>query len=102
MAGYMWTDTVPSTTDSCNTSSGTINSTEIYSDCIVVSAETIYIPCYNADNLVSRQFRLLVEDVLYVGILPLVAVVGVVTNIINCVVFFHQGLTDRVSLCLFR
>ena len=102
MAVYTYPDIVSSTTDTFNTSSLTTYNTDTYGDCMIVSPETVHVPCDNDGNLLSWRLRLLVEDALYVGILPLLAVGGVLTNVINCVVFFHQGLKDRVSLCLFR
>ena len=102
MAVHTWSHTLSPSTETFNLSSLTTNATETYGDCIVVSQETVHVPCDNADNLISLPSRQLAQDVLYVGVLPLLTIIGIVTNVVNCIVFFQQGLRDRVSLCLFR
>ncbi|XP_025077853.1 uncharacterized protein LOC112554331 [Pomacea canaliculata] len=42
----------------------------------------------------SRKF-------VYIGFIPLAFVVGAIANVLNCLVFCRQGLSDRINLCLF-
>nr|KAG5699409.1 hypothetical protein BaRGS_016255 [Batillaria attramentaria] len=46
------------------------------------------------------MFRLL-EEITGCGISPILLLVGVSTNIVNCLVFYRQGLKERMNLCLF-
>lgn len=55
----------------------------------------------SSSDQTAREFRRLVEFVCYAGLTTLVCLIGIPTNIINCVVFQRQGLSDRVNLCLF-
>ncbi|XP_025099142.1 uncharacterized protein LOC112566928 [Pomacea canaliculata] len=62
---------------------------------------TIRAQTYDTDTVVSREiyttFRLI-----FVGFLALVlAILGISTNVVNCLVFQRQGLGDRMNLCLF-
>lgn len=53
------------------------------------------------NSLVSKDLRMAVEFVFYTGLSSLVCLVGIPTNILNCWVFWHQGLKDRMNICLF-
>ncbi|KAK7116346.1 hypothetical protein V1264_002040 [Littorina saxatilis] len=70
------------------------------SECVRLSLSSLKI-CSQRDTVMSQASRAWMEDVMYIGLLPLLAVVGVLTNVINCVVFNAQGLKDRVNMCLF-
>lgn len=48
------------------------------------------------DNEVLR----LVEAVCYSGLIPLLCVISVPANVLNCLVFWRQGLQERMNLCL--
>lgn len=52
-------------------------------------------------SAVSREGREVVEAVFYAGLSTLVCIIGIPTNLINIFVFWHQGLKDRMNLCLF-
>ncbi|KAL8620635.1 hypothetical protein ACOMHN_029525 [Nucella lapillus] len=75
--------------------------TAVGSGCVELSPDRLN-PCESVHNLISRATRLVVDDVVYVGLLPLLTLVEVVTGVINMAVFVTQGLGDRVNLCLFR
>lgn len=60
--------------------------------------------CLTTINLacdISDDIRHIVETVCSAGLTTVVCVFGVPTNIINCIVFWRQGLKDRMNLCLF-
>ncbi|XP_025097953.1 uncharacterized protein LOC112566176 [Pomacea canaliculata] len=52
-------------------------------------------------SLISKETRKLVEMVCLSGLTTLVYLIGIPANIINCIVFWRQGLKDRMNLCLF-
>lgn len=52
-------------------------------------------------SVVSRETREVVETIVYSGVAALLCITGIPTNIINCGVFWRQGLKDRMNLCLF-
>ena len=61
-----------------------------------------FVPCNNPGNILSARVADLVDLVVYGGIFPVLVTYGVISNVINMVVFAHQGLSDRIHLCLFR
>lgn len=52
-------------------------------------------------NDISEETRNIIENVCFAGVLLPICFVGIPSNIINCVVFWKQGLGDRMNLCLF-
>ena len=54
------------------------------------------------DDPISSAVVLVVERTVLVGLLPALIICGVTMNVINMAVFFRQGLSDRINLCLFR
>ncbi|XP_076456346.1 uncharacterized protein LOC143290716 [Babylonia areolata] len=62
---------------------------------------TFFIPCDNPRNVISPRAAEVVDLVVYVGIMPVMVTSGVITNVINMIVFARQGLSDRIHLCLF-
>lgn len=50
---------------------------------------------------VSQRVRYVVDVVFYTGLTTLACLMGGLSNIVNCVVFWRQGLQDRMNLCLF-
>lgn len=48
-----------------------------------------------------RETRQVIEAVFYGGVSSVVCLIGIPTNILNCLVFGRQGLQDRMNLCLF-
>lgn len=49
----------------------------------------------------SQRTRYLAEVICYIGLTTPICLLGILTNIVNCIVFAHQGLQDRMNLCLF-
>ncbi|KAL8566571.1 hypothetical protein ACOMHN_054793 [Nucella lapillus] len=60
-----------------------------------------FLPCDNPRNVISPFVAEIVDLVVFGGILPVLVTSGVITNVINMVVFARQGLSDRIHLCLF-
>lgn len=52
-------------------------------------------------SIVSSETRYLLEIIFHAGITTSVCLVGILANLMNCLVFCNQGLQDRTSLCLF-
>lgn len=63
-------------------------------------AET-FIPWDNPQGIMTYKQYLSVVFYYNIILKPLVVVVGVSTNVVNCLVFRRQGLRDRMNLCLF-
>ena len=61
-----------------------------------------FLPWNNPNNIITYSTFRDVQFVFSCVLDPLLWVLGVSTNVINCVVFFRQGLKDRMNLCLFR
>ena len=61
----------------------------------------MFIPWNNPDNIISVQTLLSFEKVVTCGVSLILLIVGVPTNLLNCLVFYRQGLRDRMNLCLF-
>ena len=66
-----------------------------------ISIEDDYLPWDNPDNIISYETYLLMERGLFCYAIPTLFFVGVPANLLNCVVFYRQGLRDRMNLCLF-
>ena len=66
-----------------------------------ISSEDDYLPWDNPDNIISYETYLLMERGLFCYAIPTLFLVGVPANLLNCVVFYRQGLRDRMNLCLF-
>ncbi|XP_025080461.1 uncharacterized protein LOC112555905 [Pomacea canaliculata] len=65
-----------------------------------VSASCVFAPRDHPGDILSYKVYLTVLFVLQCVIEPVVVVVGVPSNIISCVVFWRQGLGDRMNVCL--
>ena len=119
-----WPTTVFYSTDSraalSDVSSTWLSNATLYNDVLLNSnndspPRKIFIPCDNAENLVDKATREVVEGLLLMTVLPQqfrgqqrsfipptsLELFGVTTNVINCMVFVRQGLRDRINLCLF-
>nr|KAG5702789.1 hypothetical protein BaRGS_001871 [Batillaria attramentaria] len=68
--------------------------------CFVLQLQA-YIPWDNPQNLISASVTLLVSRLKSFYVLPALVLVGCSTNCINMVVFYKQGLRERINLCLF-
>lgn len=53
------------------------------------------------DDLVSEEFYKVARSIFAGFLLFILCLVGVLTNLLNCLVFLRQGLRDRMNLCLF-
>ncbi|XP_025116134.1 uncharacterized protein LOC112577299 [Pomacea canaliculata] len=62
--------------------------------------KTSLIPWDNPHDLLSHRDYLLAAFILSCVVKPVVVAVGLPSNIINCVVFWRQGLQDRMNVCL--
>ena len=60
-----------------------------------------YLPWNNPDNVITLETTVVFLKVIGGFFIPLLSSVGVVANVINCLVFFHHGLRDRINLLLF-
>ena len=60
-----------------------------------------FVPCNNPHNLLDKATAAQVERLLHLTLLPSLELFGVITNVINCLVFVRHGLRDRINLCLF-
>nr|KAG5712026.1 hypothetical protein BaRGS_020752 [Batillaria attramentaria] len=60
-----------------------------------------FLPTDNPENIISLETYLLLDEIVYCGICPVLFLVGVPSNVLNCIVFFRQGIRDRMNMCLF-
>lgn len=59
---------------------------------------------YSSSNMTcatNSTTRLIVESFFLTGVTSVIIVVGIPTNLISCLVFWRQGLKDRMKVCLF-
>ena len=61
----------------------------------------VFIPWDNPHNIISFETFLNFENVMTCGVSLFLFLIGVPTNLLNCLVFYRQGLRDRMNLCLF-
>ena len=65
------------------------------------SGEDNFVPWDNPDNIISFETFIAIESVIYCYINPIVFCIGVPANVLNCVVFFRQGLSLKNKFCCF-
>jgi hypothetical protein len=65
------------------------------------SQMTAFLPWNNPRNVIPLQMFLVIDHILTCNILPTIFLVGVPTNLLNIVIFYRQGLRDRMNFCLF-
>ena len=63
---------------------------------------TPFLPWNNPDNVITHSTFRDIEFTFNCVLDSLLWLLGVSTNVINCVVFHRQGLRDRMNFCLFR
>ncbi|XP_025099587.1 probable G-protein coupled receptor frpr-1 [Pomacea canaliculata] len=68
--------------------------------CIVVRSDS-YKPWENPYDLVSHKAEILVRIILNATATPLLFLFGFPANILNAVVFYRQGIGERINMCLF-
>ena len=61
----------------------------------------VLVPWDNLHNIISFETFLAFENVMTCGVSLILFLIGVPTNLLNCLVFYRQGLRDRMNLCLF-
>ena len=69
-------------------------------NCVILDVNTT-IPCDNSHNLISLEAEFLLDRVKATVLIPILFLVGFPANYINMVVFFKQGLKERLNLCIF-
>ena len=70
-------------------------------NCRVVTTQFTYIPWANPSNLISLETTLLIVQLLAGVLVPVMAFLGLVLNVLNGLVFYKQGLRERINLLLF-
>ncbi|KAL8618737.1 hypothetical protein ACOMHN_015147 [Nucella lapillus] len=66
-----------------------------------VSSIDVFLPWNNPFNVISEQTYLTVKTIMFCYVSSGLFLIGVSSNFINCVVFYRQGLRERMNLCLF-
>ncbi|XP_025101169.1 probable G-protein coupled receptor 32 [Pomacea canaliculata] len=66
-----------------------------------VTKATSFLPSSNPNGIMKYETYLLCEYILSCWLHNAITLVGVPTNLISCLVFYKQGLRDRMNLCLF-
>ncbi|XP_076465403.1 uncharacterized protein LOC143297114 [Babylonia areolata] len=71
-------------------------------DCVVLGVDTGgFIPWDNPDNMVSQDVEQAVDTAVGAVCLPILFLISAPANILNMLVFWKQGLRERINLCLF-
>ena len=60
-----------------------------------------YIPWNNEDNIVPKRAEVIVRFIFNALVMPILLLICVPTNITNMIVFYKQGLKERINTCLF-
>ncbi|XP_076458303.1 uncharacterized protein LOC143292023 [Babylonia areolata] len=68
--------------------------------CLVFN-ESSFIPWDNPYNIISQEAAMVVETVVGALLVPLLFLISVPCNLLNMLVFWKQGIKERVNLCLF-
>ena len=68
--------------------------------CLILDLNTT-IPWDNPQNLISLEAEFFFDRIKATVIMPALFLVGFPANCINMVVFFKQGLKERINVCLF-
>ena len=74
--------------------------TDIPENCIILGMNAT-IPWNNPRNLIGWETEFLVDRLKSAIFIPILYLVGAPANIINMAVFFRQGLSKRINMCLF-
>ncbi|KAK7506113.1 hypothetical protein BaRGS_00002835 [Batillaria attramentaria] len=68
--------------------------------CIVFDVNTT-VPWNNPNNLISSETEYLINRITTAVLIPILFLIGLPANCLNMLVFYRQGLKDRIILCLF-
>lgn len=74
---------------------------DIADDSCFVPNDLSYLPWKNKNDLMSYDLFLQCEKILTAILIPVVCIVGIPANIINCIVFYKHGLRQRINFLLF-
>ncbi|KAL8573105.1 hypothetical protein ACOMHN_027365 [Nucella lapillus] len=93
---------IPSTSAKISGSMSTNSSADVWvpEGCILKKGSQ-FVPWDNEDNLIPKQVDVIINVVLTGVFLPLLFLVSFSANIVNMVVFYKQGLKERINVCLF-
>ena len=99
-----WTEQSPSQSSRVTPAWATLSTNQSASsfpeDCIILGWN-VTIPWDNPKNLVSWETELLVDRLKSGIFIPILYLIGAPTNVVNMAVFFRQGLSKRINMCLF-
>ncbi|XP_076458590.1 uncharacterized protein LOC143292290 [Babylonia areolata] len=71
--------------------------------CVVFDVSTMgFIPWDNPENIISQETEKVVDTVVGAICLPVLFLISVPCNLLNMLVFWTQGLKERINLCLFH
>ncbi|XP_076436020.1 uncharacterized protein LOC143275410 [Babylonia areolata] len=87
---------------SANSVSINVTSSDAYDrdDCITLGWNAT-IPWDNPHNLISVETEIMIDKIKSGVLIPILYLIGAPANIISMVVFFKQGLKERINVCLF-
>ena len=88
------------TSHSTNKSHPLPNTTSAARGCLILQFQD-FVPWDNPDNIVSFEVEDLIRRLKDVVFLPILFLIGGPANVINMVVFYKQGLKERINVCLF-
>ena len=83
-----------------NFSDSMSNTTSGHPGCLILRFKE-FIPWDNPDNIISFQSESIVRRLKNVFFLPILFLIGGPANVINMAVFYKQGLSARINVCLF-
>ncbi|XP_025097947.1 uncharacterized protein LOC112566168 [Pomacea canaliculata] len=66
-----------------------------------LTSTSLYSPPTTHLGFISHQLYEFIHRLCGQVVTTIICVVGIFTNIVNCLVFYRQGLRDRMNLCLF-
>ena len=99
-----WTEQSPSqssrVTSAWTTLSTNQSASSVPEDCIILGWN-VTIPWDNHMSLISRETELLVDRLKSGIFIPILYLIGAPTTVVNMAVFFRQGLSKRINMCLF-
>lgn len=91
----------------CQTSGGfdvimtSSHTTDTSSEVISSTINSVFIPWDNPENVMSHETYVKFDDALTCYVVPVLFIMGAGGNLLNCAVFWMQGLKERMNLCLF-
>ena len=88
------------TTSRTSSSDPMSNTTSAHPGCLVLQFQS-FVPWNNPDNVISFQVEDLVRRIKDVVFMPILFLIGGPANVINMAVFYKQGLSVRINVCLF-